>query len=163
MVILNYVICLGNAGAVAQRSFTNCTAWKMERYSPNPGKYGPEETPYLYSFHAVLAPANICLFNVSNKNTRKKSKICSKITVKIPERLHWCAILVFLLLTLNIFRTIFSVSVVDFEQTNCWGSIKKFPGIFFRIVTAFKNLAPLCKAPWKVASINIAQALIYLC
>ena len=42
-----------------------CTAWKVSKYrvisgpyfpvfSPNTGKYGPEITPYLDTFHAVL-------------------------------------------------------------------------------------------------------------
>ena len=31
-------------------------------------------------------PANIYLFKVNNGNTRKKYKICSKLTIKTPER-----------------------------------------------------------------------------
>ena len=31
-------------------------------------------------------PANIYLFKVSNRNTRKRCEICSKLTVKTPER-----------------------------------------------------------------------------
>ena len=60
-------------------------------------------------------PANICLFKFNNRNTRKKYEICSKLTIKTPERRHWCRsrvfivnfehisplFLVFLLLTLN--------------------------------------------------------------
>ena len=59
--------------------------------------------------------ANIYLFQVNYKNIRKKYKICSKFTIKTPERRHWrCSgvfivyfehilhlSLVFLLLTLN--------------------------------------------------------------
>ena len=30
-------------------------------------------------------PASICLFNVNNRNTRKRCKICSKLTIKSPE------------------------------------------------------------------------------
>ena len=33
-------------------------------------------------------PANIYLFNVNNRNTRKRSEICSKLTKKTPERPH---------------------------------------------------------------------------
>ena len=33
-------------------------------------------------------------------------KICSKLTIKTPERCHWCR-LMSLLLTLNIFHTMF--------------------------------------------------------
>ena len=60
---------------------------------------------------------NIYLFKFNNRNTRKKFKICSKLTIKTPERRHWChsgvffvnfehiphLFLVFLLLNLNWF------------------------------------------------------------
>ena len=31
-------------------------------------------------------PANIYFFKVNNRNTRKSCEICSKLTIKIPER-----------------------------------------------------------------------------
>ena len=34
-------------------------------------------------------PANIYLFEVNNRNTRKRCGICSKLTIKTPERRHW--------------------------------------------------------------------------
>ena len=34
-------------------------------------------------------PANIYLFEVNYKNTRKRCKICSKLTIKTPERRQW--------------------------------------------------------------------------
>ena len=60
--------------------------------------------------------ANIYLFKVKNKNASKKREICSKLTVKTPERRHWHRsgafivnfehisrlFLVFLLLILNV-------------------------------------------------------------
>ena len=33
-------------------------------------------------------PANIYLFKVNNRNTRKRCKICSKLTIKTAERRH---------------------------------------------------------------------------
>ena len=33
-------------------------------------------------------PANIYLFKVNNRNTRKRCEICSKLTIKTPERLQ---------------------------------------------------------------------------
>ena len=36
-----------------------------------------------------IYPTNIYLFKVSNKNTRKRCEICSKLTIKTPERRHW--------------------------------------------------------------------------
>ena len=34
-------------------------------------------------------PAGICLLKVNNRNTRARCEICSKLTIKIPERRHW--------------------------------------------------------------------------
>ena len=47
----------------------------------------------------------------------KTTEICSKLIIKTAERrqLHRST---FLLLTLNIFYTFFSVSIVDFKQVN---------------------------------------------
>ena len=45
-------------------------------------------------------PVNIYLFKVTNRNTRKRCEICSKLTIKTPERRPHL-FLVFLLLTLN--------------------------------------------------------------
>ena len=55
------------------------------------------------------------MFKVNNRNTRTRCEICSKLTIKTPERGHWCRsgvfivnferisqlALVFLLLTLG--------------------------------------------------------------
>ena len=60
-------------------------------------------------------PAGSYMFKVSNRNTRAKCEICSKLTIKTPERHHWCCsgvfivnfehishlVLMFLLLTLS--------------------------------------------------------------
>ena len=60
-------------------------------------------------------PANICLFKFTNRNTRKRCEICSKLTIKKPGRRQWHRsgnflvnfehishlFLVFLLVTLN--------------------------------------------------------------
>ena len=61
-------------------------------------------------------PVSIYPLKVSNRNTRARCEICSKLTIKTPERRHWCRsavfivnfehnkhiFLVFQLLTLNI-------------------------------------------------------------
>ena len=71
-----------------------------------------------YIMKCIIAnnfPANIYLFKVNNRNTRKRCDICSTLTIKAPEQRHWlCSsvfivsfehishlFLVFLLLTLN--------------------------------------------------------------
>ena len=35
-------------------------------------------------------PAGNYIFKVNNKNTRTRCVICSKLTIKTPERHHWC-------------------------------------------------------------------------
>ena len=68
-----------------------------------------------YSGDMKCHPANIYLFKVNNRNSRKRFEICSKLTIKTPERSQWRRFvvfvanfkhiphlfLVFLLLTLN--------------------------------------------------------------
>ena len=63
----------------------------------------------------MLFPVGIYLLNVNNRNTRTSCEVCSKLTIKTPERHHWRhsdvfifnfehilhLVLVFLLLTLN--------------------------------------------------------------
>ena len=75
-----------------------------------------------------LTPANIYLFKVNNRNSRKGCEICSKLTIKAPEQRHWRRS-IFLLLFLNVFYTFSSLSIVHFEQVNviwhCWLSFAK--------------------------------------
>ena len=40
-------------------------------------------------FHTCPDPANIYLFKVNNRNTRKRCETCSKLTIKTPERRQW--------------------------------------------------------------------------
>ena len=37
-------------------------------------------------------PANIYLFKVNNRNTRKRCEICSKLTIKTLERRQKCSV-----------------------------------------------------------------------
>ena len=52
--------------------------------------------------------ANIYLFKISDRKSRKSCEICSKLTIKTPERRQGRRFGV-LLLTLNIFHTVFLV------------------------------------------------------
>ena len=60
-----------------------------------------------------IKPANIYLFKVNNRNTRKRCEMCSKLKTKTLEDVN-DVVLVFQLLTLNIS----SVPIVNFEQVN---------------------------------------------
>ena len=51
-------------------------------------------------YASALSPSSIYLLKVNNRNTRTRCEICSKLTIKTPER-RKRLVLVFLLLTLN--------------------------------------------------------------
>ena len=56
---------------------------------------------------------------VNKRNTRKRCEICSKSTIKTPERCHWRRCLYCQLWTY--FTLCSSVTIVDFEYTfACW-------------------------------------------
>ena len=64
-----------------------------------------------------IIPANINLFKVNNRNTRKRCEICSKLTIKTRPRSG-----VFIVNFEHNFTPFSSVSTVDFEQVNVnWG------------------------------------------
>ena len=68
-----------------------------------------------------LIPSQHYLFKVEKRNTRKRCEICSKLTITYITIII-DVILVFLMLTLNIFQTFSGVSIVDFERLNVsWG------------------------------------------
>ena len=56
--------------------------------------------------------ANIYLFKINDRKSRKSCEICSKLTIKTPERRQGFRFGV-LLLTLNIFHCFFSVSIIE--------------------------------------------------
>ena len=55
----------------------------------------------------ILPLASIYVFKVNNRHTRRRCEICSKLTIKTPERYANGVNLVYLLLTSNIFHTLF--------------------------------------------------------
>ena len=63
-------------------------------------------------------PANIYLINkVNNRNTRKSCELCSKLTIKTPERRQWRAFIIkFEHILLG--KGFPSASIVNFEQVN---------------------------------------------
>ena len=62
--------------------FTSCVHWDDCVWS------------FLISLVTInnIFTANIYLFRVKNRNTRKRCKMCSKLTIKtpVPEWCHWC-------------------------------------------------------------------------
>ena len=54
-----------------------------------PGKHHKTNHWFSGVFRGNRNPADICLLKVNNKNTRTSCEICSKVTIKTPERLQW--------------------------------------------------------------------------
>ena len=71
----------------------------------------------LLNFTCYCNPTNIYLFKVSNKNTRKRCKICSTLKIKAPERRHRWRCGVFIVNYEHISLVKFDF-IVDFEQVN---------------------------------------------
>ena len=57
--------------------------------------------------------ANIYLFKINDRDTRKTCEICSKLTIKTTERLHYCELRTYFTLS-------FSAPIVDFELINVY-------------------------------------------
>ena len=57
------------------------------------------------------------MFKVNDRNTIARCEICSKLTIKTPERCDWRRF-GSLLLTMNYFTPCANVSIVNFEQLN---------------------------------------------
>ena len=56
---------------------------------------------------------------------KKRFEICSKLTIKTPERRHWRLSGVFIVKLGKYFTPFSSASIIDFEQVNfSWGASK---------------------------------------
>ena len=66
------------------------------------------------------------MFKVNNRSTRRKCEICSKLTIKIPERRH-CRRSGIFIVNFEHFTPSSTVSIVNFEQVNAgWDCIKLY-------------------------------------
>ena len=69
----------------------------------------------------VMFPAGNYMFKLNNRNTRTRCEICSKLTIKAPERRHCRRSGVFI--NFEHMTPYSSVSIVDFENViACWES-----------------------------------------
>ena len=80
-------------------------------------------TIYINLHYACINPAKNYLFKVSNRNSRKRCEICTKLTIKTPERRHWRRSGIFIVNIEHIFIPFSSVSIADFEQVNVAGKL----------------------------------------
>ena len=60
-------------------------------------------------------PANKYMLKVNNRSTRERHEICSNLTIKTPEPLHWRRSGVFIA-NFEYILTFSSVSIVQFEK-----------------------------------------------
>ena len=58
-------------------------------------------------FHETVFPVGIHLLRGNNRNTRRRCEICSKLTIKTPERRHW---------RWTYFTPCSAVSIINFEH-----------------------------------------------
>ena len=61
----------------------------------------------------LVYPAGNYMFNINNRNTRTRCEICSKLTIKIPERHQWRRSGIFIVNTEHISHL---VSIANFEH-----------------------------------------------
>ena len=69
-------------------------------------------------FIPLIYPAGIYMLQVNNRNTRTRCEICSKLTIKIPERRQWhrSGAFIFNFEHISHFTTCSSVSIVNLEH-----------------------------------------------
>ena len=58
-------------------------------------------------------PAKICLVKIKDRKTKKRCEICSKLTLKTPERRHGQGVFV---VNFEHFQPFFSISLVDLNK-----------------------------------------------
>ena len=70
----------------------------------------------IFNWVPKLSPPPACIYLVKvNRNTRTRCEICSKLTIKTPERRHWRRSGVFIVNFEHIFTPCSYVSIVTFE------------------------------------------------
>ena len=69
-----------------------------------------------------IISAGIYLLKVNKRNTRTRCELCSKLTIKIPERCQWPGSGIFIVNFEHISH-LADVSFVNFEQVNAGWSV----------------------------------------
>ena len=98
---------------------------------------------YLLKF-LLMVTANIYLFKVNDRNTRKRYDTCSKLTIKTVERRQWRCFDVVIVNFENISHFFCSVCIIDFEQINVSCAVRYFYDLF----EIFKNNISLNFSRW---------------
>ena len=83
----------------------------------------------IFAVFQIFYPVGIYLFKVNNRNTGTVGEICSKLTVKTPERSQWRRSGVFIVNFKQISLIVLVSIVVDFEQVNTGWETRNFYAI----------------------------------
>ena len=92
----------------------------------------------------MVLSANIYLFKVYSRSTRKKCEICSKLTVLTLFGFLWCRSGVFIVNSEHISHLFSTVYIVDFGQVSFCPVEFYLVGIFFRT----DSLQDMGSSPW---------------
>ena len=72
-----------------------------------------KDTCKTYVDFVFNTPANIHVLRVNNRSTRPRYGICSKLTIKTPERRYWCRFSVFIVNYGHILHLVFLLLTVN--------------------------------------------------
>ena len=127
----------------------------------------------LMSYADSIYPAGNYMFKVNNRNSRTRCELCSKLTIKIPERRH-DVVLVSLLITLKHISHLVLVFILNIVHITlnvqlsaayilCLGdSFRTRTPIFLRKVNLWNTWNALCKIELKKKFKNFKSNSHYL-
>ena len=127
----------------------------------------------LMSYADSIYPAGNYMFKVNNRNSRTRCELCSKLTIKIPERRH-DVVLVSLLITLKHISHLVLVLILNIVHITlnvqlsaayilCLGdSFRTRTPIFLRKVNLWNTWNALCKIELKKKFKNFKSNSHYL-
>ena len=127
----------------------------------------------LMSYADSIYPAGNYMFKVNNRNSRTRCELCSKLTIKIPERRH-DVVLVSLLITLKHISHLVLVFILNIVHITlnvqlsaayilCLGdSFRTRTPIFLRKVNLWNTWNALCKTELKKKFKNFKSNSHYL-
>ena len=127
----------------------------------------------LMSYADSIYPAGNYMFKVNNRNSRTRCELCSKLTIKIPERRH-DVVLVSLLITLKHISHVVLVFILNIVHITlnvqlsaayilCLGdSFRTRTPIFLRKVNLWNTWNALCKIELKKKFKNFKSNSHYL-
>ena len=86
----------------------------------------------VYTLSVITCSATQHVLQVNNRNNRTRCEICSKLTIKTPERHHWCRSGVFIGNFEHISHLVLVFSIVKFKHVNTgWVAPCQIPMIQF--------------------------------